>query len=85
VQNGTDVPRHNCDDRLVHAEPISTVVREMIRSFPAGLAPAAARYPTHEGARAGATAVLRDELVLRVMVVRNEVPPAFVEGVRTLR
>jgi F-type H+-transporting ATPase subunit alpha len=35
VQNGTDVPRHNCDDRLVHAEPISTVIREMIGSFPA--------------------------------------------------
>jgi F-type H+/Na+-transporting ATPase subunit alpha len=35
VQDGTDVPRHNCDDRLVHAEPISTVIREMIGSFPA--------------------------------------------------
>jgi F0F1-type ATP synthase alpha subunit len=35
VQDGTDVPRHNCDDRLVHAEPISTVILEMIGSFPA--------------------------------------------------
>jgi hypothetical protein len=53
--------------------------RPMRRGSASGLAPAAARYPTLDGARAGATAVLRDERVLRVMVVRNEVPPAFVE------
>ena len=44
-----------------------------------GLAAAAARYPTMEAARAGAAALFRNDRVLRVMVVRNEVPPAFVE------
>ena len=44
-----------------------------------GLAAAAARYPTVEAARAGATALFRNDRVMRVMVVRNEVPPAFVE------
>jgi hypothetical protein len=34
-----------------------------------------------ESARVGAAELLRDDRVLRVMVVRNEVPPAFVEWV----
>jgi hypothetical protein len=37
------------------------------------------RYAGVEAARAGAVELLRDDRVLRVMVVRNEVPPAFVE------
>jgi hypothetical protein len=55
------------------------LILTMRRGSASSLAPAAARYPTLESARAGATAVLRDERVLRVMVARNEVPPAFVE------
>jgi hypothetical protein len=43
------------------------------------LAPAWARYPTIDAARAGVTLLLRDERVLRVMIVRNEIPQAFVE------
>jgi len=43
------------------------------------LAPAWARYPTLDAARAGVTLLLRDERVLRVMIVRNEIPQAFVE------
>jgi hypothetical protein len=43
-------------------------------------APAAwARYATVEAARLGTSALLRDDRILRVMIVRNEVPPAFVE------
>jgi hypothetical protein len=38
-----------------------------------------ARYPTLESARAGASTLLRDQRVLRVMIVRNSIPPAFVE------
>jgi hypothetical protein len=34
-----------------------------------------------EAAHAGTAALLRDDRVLRVMVVRDEVPPAFVEWV----
>jgi len=44
-----------------------------------GLAAASARYATVEAARLGAEALFRNERVLRVMVVRNEIPPAFVE------
>jgi hypothetical protein len=43
------------------------------------LAPAWARYPTIDAARAGVAVLLRDERVLRVMIVRNEIPQAFVE------
>ncbi len=39
------------------------------------------RYGLVEAARIGAADLLRDDRVLRVMVVRNEVPPAFVEWV----
>jgi len=40
-----------------------------------------ARYPLIEDARVGARDLLRDERVVRVMVVRNESPPAYVEWV----
>jgi hypothetical protein len=43
------------------------------------LAPAWARYPAIDAARAGVALLLRDERVLRVMIVRNEIPQAFVE------
>jgi len=43
------------------------------------LAPAWAQYPTIDAARAGVALLLRDERVLRVMIVRNEIPQAFVE------
>lgn len=42
-------------------------------------APAWARYPTIEAARAGAAALLREDRVLRVMVVRDDLAPTFVE------
>ena len=38
-----------------------------------------ARYASVEAARAGAAELLKEERVVRVMIVRNEVPPAFVE------
>jgi hypothetical protein len=37
--------------------------------------------PTVAAARLGVAALLRDDRVLRVMIVRNEIPPAFVEWV----
>jgi hypothetical protein len=36
-------------------------------------------YPTVEQARTAATTMLRHERVTRIAIVRNEVPPAFVE------
>ena len=38
-----------------------------------------ARYPTVAAARLGIATLLRDDRILRVMIVRNEIPPAFVE------
>lgn len=49
------------------------------RGTASDLAPAWARYPTIEAARAGASALLREDRVLRVMVVRNEIAREFVE------
>ena len=57
------------------------LIATMRRGSASGLAPAWARYPTLDAARAGITALFKDERVLRVMVVRNEIPPAFVEWV----
>jgi hypothetical protein len=55
------------------------LIATMRRGSAANLAPAWARYPTMEAARLGTAALLRDDRVLRVMIVRNEIPPAFVE------
>jgi hypothetical protein len=51
-----------------------------VRRGPASdLAPAWARYPTIEAARAGAEVLLRADRVLRVTIVRNHLVPTFVE------
>jgi hypothetical protein len=54
---------------------IATMRRGSATNVPA----AWARYATVEAARLGSTALLRDDRIQRVMIVRNEVPPAFVE------
>lgn len=43
------------------------------------LAPAAARYATVEDARTGGALLLRNDRVLRVMVVSNRLTASFVE------
>jgi hypothetical protein len=53
----------------------------MRRRSASNIAAAWAGYPTIESARDGITALLRDDFIVRVMVVRNEIPPAFVEWV----
>jgi hypothetical protein len=55
------------------------VITTMRRGSASDLAAAWARYPTLEAARLGTATLLRDDRVLRVMIVRNEIPPAFVE------
>jgi hypothetical protein len=49
------------------------------RGTASDLAPAWSRYPTIEASRAGATALLTDERVVRVMIVRTGLTPTFVE------
>jgi hypothetical protein len=55
------------------------LISTMRRGSSSGMPQAWVRYAGVEAARAGAVELLRDDRVLRVMVVRNEVPPAFVE------
>lgn len=55
------------------------LVATMRRGSSSGLSPAWARYATVEAARAGAAELLREDRVLRVMIVRNEIPQALVE------
>ena len=57
------------------------LITTMRRGTSTDLAAAWARYPTLEAARVGTTTLLRDDRVLRVMIVRNEIPPAYVEWV----
>ena len=57
------------------------LIATMRRGSSANLAAAWARYATVEDARAGTATLLRDDRILRVMIVRNEVPPAFVEWI----
>jgi hypothetical protein len=57
------------------------LITTMRRGSSSNLAPAWARYPTIEAARVGVTALFRDDRVQRAMIVRDEIPPAFVEWV----
>ena len=57
------------------------LITTMRRGSASDLAPAWARYPTIGAARVGVTTLLRDDRILRVMIVRSEIPPAFVEWV----
>jgi hypothetical protein len=55
------------------------LITTMQRGSASDLAAAWARYPTIEAAQLGTATLLRDDRILRVMIVRNEIPPAFVE------
>jgi hypothetical protein len=55
------------------------LIATMRRGSASNFTAASARYATVEAARIGTTTLLRDERILRVMIVRNEIPPAFVE------
>ena len=55
------------------------LVTTMRRGSSSGLPQAWARYASIEAARIGAAELLREDRVLRVMVVRNIIPQTFVE------
>ena len=57
------------------------LITTMRRGTSSGMPAACARYAAIDLARVGAADLLRDDRVVRVMIVRNEVPPAFVEWV----
>jgi hypothetical protein len=54
---------------------VVTVRRGTAATFGAAWTP----YPTLDAARVGAAALLRNERVQRIVIVRDEIPPAFVE------
>ena len=55
------------------------LIATMRRGSASGLPPAWAHYASIEDARAGAAELLREDRILRVMVVRNQIPQTFVE------
>jgi hypothetical protein len=55
------------------------LVTTMRRGSASGMPQAWARYASVEAARSGAAELLKEDRVLRVMVVRNEIPLTFVE------
>jgi hypothetical protein len=55
------------------------LVTTMRRGSSSGMPQAWARYASVEAARVGAAELLREDRVLRVMVVRNDIPQVFVE------
>jgi hypothetical protein len=62
-----------------HSQTMFRLIATMRRGSATDLAAAWARYPTLDAARVGTATLLRDDRILRVMIVRNQVPPAFVE------
>ena len=57
------------------------LIATMRRGNATNLSAAWSRYPTLEAARLGTATLLHDDRIARVMIVRNEIPPAFVEWV----
>ena len=57
------------------------LIATMRRGSASGIPAASARYETIEAARIGTATLFRDDRVLRAMIVRNEIPLAFVEWV----
>lgn len=57
------------------------LIATMRRGSASGIAAASTRYDTVDAARIGTAMLFRDDRILRAMIVRDEVPPAFVEWV----
>ena len=53
----------------------------MRRGSSTSLPQASATYPTIEAARLGAAELLREDRILKIMVVRNEFPGGYVEWI----
>jgi hypothetical protein len=60
-------------------DPVFRLIATMKQGTASDLAQAVARYPTLEAARDGAALLLRNDRVLRVMIVRNALAASFVE------
>jgi hypothetical protein len=65
--------------RAAHGSFMFRLIVSVRRGTASSLPGAWERHPTLEQARAAAAALLHHERVTRIAVVRDEVPPAFVE------
>ena len=79
IQEAAIRRRRQTVNGAVHA--MFKLIPTMRRGSATGIAEVWARYPTIAAARLGIATLLRDDRILRVMIVRNEVPPAFVAWV----
>ena len=57
------------------------LIATMRRGSATTLPEASARYGTIQDARSGAAELLREDRILKVMIVRNESPGGFVEWI----
>lgn len=57
------------------------LVPTMRRGSATALPQASARYPSIKEARLGAAELLREDRILKIMIVRNELPGGFVEWI----
>ena len=57
------------------------LIATMRRGSATSLPQASARYPSIEAARLGAAELLREDRILKVMIVRNTVPGGYVEWI----
>lgn len=55
------------------------LITTMRRGSSSGMPQAYARYASIEAARTGGAELLRDDRVVRVMVVNNDMPRSFIE------
>ncbi|MBI4484999.1 MAG: hypothetical protein HY655_03215 [Acidobacteria bacterium] len=69
------------DCRCASVNIMFRLVTTVRRGSASDLAAAWTPYPTIEAARVGAAALLREDRVLRVMIVKDEIPRTFVEWV----
>jgi hypothetical protein len=53
----------------------------MRRGSATALLQASARYPSLEAARAGAAELFREDRILKIMIVRNDIPATYVEWI----
>ena len=57
------------------------LIPTMRRGSATSLQEAAARYPSLEAARAGAAELLRHDRIMKVMIVRAEIPGGYIEWI----
>jgi hypothetical protein len=57
------------------------LIPTMRRGSATALPQASARYPSIAAARLGAAELLREERILKIMIVRSEIPGGYVEWI----